>query len=191
MKSSMLKYRWFAMVALGAALAACGGYTTVTLGGAVSGLITSGLVLESLGATVAVPVDAKSYTFPAQIADDGKYAVTVKVQPPRLTCQVSGASGIATGISITTANVFCSVNRYALGGTINGLTAANLILTNGGDNLPVPAGSTTFTFGTTVQDGASYGVAVLQQPTNQTCVVTNGTKVMGSAPVTDVVVTCK
>jgi hypothetical protein len=141
--------------------------------------------------TVAVPVNATSYTFPNQIADDGKFAVTVKNQPPRLTCVVSGGTGLATGISINTANVFCTVNTYTVGGTISGLTGDNLILTNGGDNVTLAAGATTFVFGTQVQDGASYGVAVLQQPTNQTCQVANGTAVMGSTPVTNVVVTCK
>jgi len=194
MKDLLLKYRWFAALAMGAALAACGGYTAVNLGGSVTGLETAGLVLENMGATVAIPANAKLYVFPGQIPDDGKYAITVKNHPLQFTCSVSGANGIATGIAITSANVFCSRNTYTLGGTISGLTNDGLQLVNGSDDIlkTIAVGTTSFVFPKPVGDGISYTVGVVKQPLNgQTCTVQNGSRVMGSSKVDDVTVVCK
>lgn len=182
--------RWPAVAALTLGLAACGGYTTVDLGGEVTGLTTDGLVLANGNNTVSIPKDATSYKFPLQIDDQGPYEVTVQTQPPRLTCVVSNGKGNATGIAITNVNVSCTPNTYSLSGTVSNLTTDGLVLTNGGDTVSIPAGSNSFVFPTKVADGSVYGVAVLQQPNGQTCSVTNGTAVMGAADVTNVQVTC-
>ena len=196
-----LKVRLAAAAAAIVLVAACGGTTTVSLGGFVTGLITSGLVIKNLdGQTLAIPANASSYEFPGKIDDAGKYLVEIQTQPPRLTCYVSGGTGIATGIKIASANVFCSVNTYSLGGNVTGLTGANLQLSNGADTVIITApvanldGSipaAPFTFPAVVGDGFAYGVAVLVQPTGQTCTVKKGTALMGSAAVTDVLVECK
>ncbi|NEX63976.1 hypothetical protein [Noviherbaspirillum galbum] len=178
-------------IALVAGLAACGGYSSIDLGGSVVGLTTDGLVLANNGtSTVSIPANATSYKFPGAIGNYDAYNVTVQQQPPRLTCAVTGSAGTATGISVTWANVACVQNTYTLGGTVSGLTTDGLVLVNGGTTASVPANSTSFTFNVPVADGAAYGVAVLTQPAGQTCQVSNGTAIMGSANVTSVVVTC-
>ncbi|MFD2272237.1 hypothetical protein ACFS07_16625 [Undibacterium arcticum] len=48
------------LLALTVILSACGGYTTVDLGGSASGVTRDGLVLVNAGKTVAVPVNATS-----------------------------------------------------------------------------------------------------------------------------------
>lgn len=195
MNQFVLKYRLAAAAALVLGLAACGGNTTVSLGGTVNGLITSGLVLANGGQTVSIPANATSYVFPSEIDDASSYAITVQTQPPRLTCVVQSGSGVATGIKINAANVFCQVNTYSVGGTVNGLKTSGLILSNGANtlavNMPVaPATTTTFTMPFLVEDAATYGIVVKTQPTGQICTVSNGTAIMGAANVTNVVVNC-
>jgi hypothetical protein len=194
MKNSVMKWRACAALALLAALAACGGYTAVNLGGSVTGLVTSGLILANGDATVTVPANATTYVFPSQIDDHGRFNVVIKQQPARYTCFMSNGSGLATGIPITSANVFCNVNTYTVRGTISGLTASGLVLVNGEDKLAIDSTASEFTFVTKVSDGSVYGIAVLEQPSNpskQTCTVTNGTAFMGSANVTNVEVLCR
>ncbi|EGF33141.1 hypothetical protein IMCC9480_1082 [Oxalobacteraceae bacterium IMCC9480] len=182
-----------AALLLSCALAACGGYTTVNLGGAVAGLTTDGLVLANgTSSTVSIPANATIYTFPNQIDVNASYAITVQTQPARLTCGVTNSIGSASGIAITTANVVCVPNKYLLGGTIANLSGAGLVLTNGSDTVSPAAGAQSFTLPTTVADGTVYGVAVLTQPAGQTCSVVagTGTAVMGAGAVTSVQVSC-
>ena len=190
MKNSAMKWRLCAAATLVAALAACGGSTTVTLGGTVSGLVTTGLVLMNGTDTVAVPANATSYTFPAQIDNHGRFAVTVKAQPQRYTCYVAGGSGLATGLAITSANVYCDVNTFSLGGTITGMKSGGLTLVNGTDRLVIDANATTFVFANPVADGSVYSVAILANPAGQTCSVKNGTNKMDAVKVENVIVSC-
>ncbi len=81
---------------------------------------------------------------------------------------------------------------YTVGGTITGLVGTGLVLeNNGGDNLPVPVPGS-FTFAGNLSSGAVYSVTVAMQPSSpaQTCVVTNGSGIVGAANVTNVEVTC-
>ena len=190
MKSFSPVARLLAAVALLAGLAACGGYSSISIGGNVIGLTTDGLVLANGTNTVTVPANATSYTFPQQIGNYAAYSVSIQTQPARLTCVVGNNVGTASGVDINWINVTCAPNTFTLGGTVTGLTGAGLRLTNGSDTVDVAAGATTFTFPTKVPDGSVYGVAVLQQPSGQTCTVTNGTATMGPADVATVQVTC-
>lgn len=80
-----------------------------------------------------------------------------------------------------------------VGGTISGLKGLGLVLrNNGGDDLVVAPGSTTFTFPTRLAFGQPYAVAVRSQPGTppQSCSVGNGSGQVGNGDVTGVVVTC-
>jgi hypothetical protein len=82
---------------------------------------------------------------------------------------------------------------YTIGGTISGLSGSDLVLQdNGGNDLTVGAGATSFTFTTPIATGDAYSVTVLTQPSNppQTCAVTNGSGTMASTRVTNVAVPC-
>ena len=112
------------VLALAGALAACGGYTSVKLGGRVFNLTTDGLVLANGNDTVAIPANASSYVFPGQIDTHGSFAVTIQSQPARATCGLNNASGTATGVDVTYVDVVCGPNTYTLGGTISGVTTS-------------------------------------------------------------------
>ncbi|MCB1200942.1 MAG: DUF1554 domain-containing protein [Leptospiraceae bacterium] len=80
---------------------------------------------------------------------------------------------------------------YTIGGSITGLSAAGLLLqNNSGDNLTVANGATSFTFATTISDGASYSVTVQTQPTGLSCAVTNGSGTVASANITNISISC-
>lgn len=68
-----------------------------------------------------------------------------------------------------------NIDQYTIGGTIGGLAANGLALAlNGGANLVIAAGATSFTFPGTLAYGTTYDVTVATQPTGQTCSVGNG-----------------
>jgi hypothetical protein len=85
-----------------------------------------------------------------------------------------------------------STPTYSVGGKVAGLAGSGLELSDsGGDHLQVSANGF-FTIATAVAPGAGYSVSVTTQPQNplQTCLVQNGSGIMGSAPITNVSVTC-
>jgi N-acetylneuraminic acid mutarotase len=164
--------------------------TTYTIGGTISGLSGSGLVLQNNGGNnLQVSSTQTTFTFTTAVASGAAYAVTVLTQPSAQTCSVTNGSGTATA-NITNVQITC-VSGYAIGGTVSGLSGAGLVLQdNGGDNLTI-ASNGGFTFATTVAIGGAYAVTVLTQPSNplQTCTVTNGSGT-ANADITSVQVTC-
>jgi large repetitive protein len=168
--------------------------TTYTIGGTVSGLSGSGLVLQNNGGNnLSVAAGATSFTFSTPIPAGSTYNVTVLTQPsnPAQTCTVTNGSGTANG-NVTNIQVTCTSTTYTIGGSVSGLSGSGLVLQdNGGNNLTVAAGATSFTFSTPIPAGSTYNVTVLTQPSNpaQTCVVTNGSGT-ANGNVTNVQVTC-
>lgn len=171
-------------------LAACGGYTGLTLGGSVSGLTNSGLVLANGSDTASVPANATSYAFPNQVDVGSNFHVTIKSQPQHMTCVIADITGTVGTTATSNINIACVQNSYTVGGTISGLTAEGSVLINGTDSLTIAANATAFTMPSKVADGSVYGITVLTQPTGLNCTVANGTAYMGAAAVTNVQVTC-
>jgi len=147
-----------------------------TIGGTVSGLAGSGLVLLDNGSD-SLPVTSNSFTFPTPLASGATYSVTISSQPsnPAQNCKVTNGNGTATA-NVTSVQVTCTtIVFYTIGGTVSGLasnTQVNL-LDNGGDLLPITANGP-FTFATSIASGNSYSVSISSQPFNAKCVVTNG-----------------
>jgi len=160
-----------------------------SVGGAITGLTETGLVLQDNGGdNLAVGSSAASYTFAAQVASGGAYSVAVLAQPLGEHCTVTNGSGTATA-NVTNVNVAC-IQAYTINGTVSGLTAAGLVLQdNGGSNLTVSANSSSFSFAAPVLSGGAYSVTVFTQPANQSCTVANGSGT-GVANVTNVNVVC-
>ena len=173
------------------------------LGGNITGLSSSGLILRNNGGDDKTILSADtSYTFSTQLTAGTNYTVTVLTQPSNSNCLVSNASTTmpaynmpdATGPNV---DVTCSPantvgGTAAGGGGITGLTGTGLVLQNGGgDNyLVTPAGGTIdFTFNTPVIDG-SYIVSILTQPNGQSCTVTNPNVTVSGVPINDVAITC-
>jgi hypothetical protein len=81
---------------------------------------------------------------------------------------------------------------YSVGGSVSGLSGSGLQLQNDSGAPLSVSGNGAFTFTTQVGSGSSYAVTIAAQPVNpaQTCVVTNGSGMVGSADVTGVDVSC-
>ncbi len=165
---------------------------TYDIGGTVTGLTGSGLVLEDNGGDnlpLAPGGGSFSYTFATPIAAGSPYAVTVLDQPAGQYCTVSNGTGTVAGSAVTNANVNC-VNTYSVGGTLSGLTTGSLVLQdNHGSNLTLTVNGS-FSFTTPVADGSTYDVTVLTQPAGQDCTVTGGSGTVGAGNVTTVSVIC-
>ncbi len=166
--------------------------TPYTLGGTVSGLTGTGLVLQNDGGNnLSVDAGATSFTFLEPIAGGSTYSVTVLTQPssPAQNCLVANGSGTANA-NVSNVQVTCTIVTYTIGGVVSGLTGTGLVLQdNGGDNLSVSANGQ-FTFATALQSGANYNVTVFAQPAGQICSATSNSGTVTTAAVTTVVVMC-
>jgi hypothetical protein len=162
---------------------------TVTIGGTVTNLVGTGLVLQNNGANNLSVDSSGNFTFAGTVSSGSTYSVTVMAQPSGQSCTVTNGTGTATSnvTSVTVACTFTSAT-YTVGGTVSGLTAGGLFLQNGSDQLGISQNGT-FTFPTPVNSGSSYNVTVLSQPNGQTCTVSSGSGT-ATATVTNVSVTC-
>ncbi|MGA7218475.1 MAG: hypothetical protein WBX38_09180 [Candidatus Sulfotelmatobacter sp.] len=164
---------------------------TYTIGGTISGLTSSGLVLQDNGGdnlTVVSGVNTFNFVTPIQAGDT--YAVTVFTQPAGETCTVSNADGTANA-NVTNVAVACttvSTPTYTIGGTVSGLTGTIVLQDNLTNNLSLTANGA-FTFSAAIPSGGAYSVSVLTQPAGQNCTVSNGSGT-ATANVTNVAVTC-
>jgi predicted GH43/DUF377 family glycosyl hydrolase len=162
-----------------------------TIGGTISSLTASGLVLANGTDTVSPAANATSFVFPTALASGASYSVTVKAQPNGLTCSVTDGSGTVGSIDVMNVQVACAASGdYTIAGTISGLTASGLMLADGTDTVSPAANATSFVFPTALANGASYSVTVSAQPSGETCTVTNGSGTVPSSNVTNVQVTC-
>ena len=178
-------------------LSGCGGgvsggfSATHTIGGSISGLASSGLVLTDNGAdSLMVPSGAITFTFAQALTAGSTYDVTVATQPSGETCTVASGTGTVTG-NVTTVSVTCAAGAsYAVGGTVSGLTASGLVLQlNGANDLSIASGASTFTFPTVLRSGAAYTVTEEMPPSGETCTVASSTgTILGN--VTNVSVSC-
>src|SRR5712691_7526596 len=135
---------------------------TYTIGGTVTGLSGTGLVLQlNGGSNLTVAANAATFTFATALGGSATYAVTVSAQPtgPSQTCAVANGSGTVGSVNVASVSVTCTTNSFTVGGTVSGLTGAGLVLqNNGGSNLSVSAGATTFTFTAPILSGTTYAV---------------------------------
>ena len=165
-----------------------------TVGGSVSGLSGSGLVLQNNGGED-LPITADgNFTFSPQ--DDGTaYSVTVATQPSDLsqTCTVTNGDGTLATANVTDVEVTCETNSFTVGGTVSGLEGEGLVLQNDGEDDITITDNGSFAFPTALLDGSSYAVTILTQPGNpsQTCSITNDTGTLAGADITDVQLACE
>lgn len=165
-----------------------------TIGGTVTGLGGSGLVLQKNGSDDLAIASNGSFTFETEQASGTAYEVTVAAQPadPSQTCTVADGSATVGGANVRNVRVTCATDSFAISGAVSGLLGAGLILqNNGGDDVRVESDGG-FAFPTAVASAAAYNVTVRTQPSNptQACTVTNGTGTVGGADIVDIAVSC-
>jgi hypothetical protein len=167
--------------------------SSFAVGGNVTGLLGSGLVLEDNSGDDLALGASGSFTFATMVASANAFSVTVKTQPssPTQACVVTGGSGIVGSGNIASIVVNCQTGTFTVGGAISGLGGTIVLQNNGGGALALNANGT-FAFATPVASGAAYAITVLTQPTSpsQSCVVTSGTGTVAGAAATSVRVVC-
>lgn len=164
----------------------------VTIGGTITGLAGSGLVLQNnAGDNLARNADG-AFTFATSIASGTNYAVTVKSQPanPVQVCTVSAGSGTATA-NVANVAIACQRDSFAIGGTISGVAQALVLQLNGANDY-TSSTTGTFTFAAVVQGGKAYDVTIKTQPASPAlpCTIANGSGTVGDAPVTNIEIHC-
>ncbi len=167
---------------------------TYTIGGTVSGLLGSGLVLVNNGLDNLSISSDSSFSFTTAVADGQGFNVTVAAHPSNLdqTCVVSNGNGTVSGANVIDVSVVCTTNSYTIGGNVSGLLGSGMVLqNNAGDDLPVNADGS-FSFTTAITDGSSYAVTIASQPAapTQACMVVNASGTLAGSNASDVSVIC-
>lgn len=160
------------------------------VGGSITGLATSGLVLSNGSDSVSPVSGASIFTFPTRLASGTSYAVTVSAQPAGAICSVGNASGVLRAAPVTDVAVTCAPSAFQIGGIVAGLTSAGLKLANGADVLAVPSGALSFAFPSFVASGGTYSVSVVSQPSGLNCSLASGAGTVSTAAISNVQITC-
>lgn len=81
---------------------------------------------------------------------------------------------------------------FVVGGRIDGLSNQGLVLQlDGGNDLPVASGATSFSFPNSISYGTEYKVTIKTQPEHMTCSVANPTGSAGHTTSINVVIGCQ
>src|SRR5438445_11816167 len=91
-----------------------------TVGGSVSGLTASGLVLRNNGGDDLSISANGSFTFATALANGSAYSVTVQTQPNGQNCSVSNGAGTVSGANVTNVAVACSPAQGGIHASGNG-----------------------------------------------------------------------
>ncbi len=175
-----------------------------TVGGTVSGLDGSGLVLASnTGETLHVSGNG-SFTFKTTFPAGSPYYVLVLAQPgtPTQTCLATNSAGTVQNGNVTGITVACQDKAAGtddtIGGVVIGLTGSGLVLQNvwpmgppGADTITV-AKDGTFVFPTALPSGTHYNVSILSPPINpnEDCAVLNGQGTTADSDIVNVGIVC-
>ncbi len=84
---------------------------TYTVGGTISGLTASGLVLlDNGGDATTVSANATQFTMNTGVAYGSAYAITVQTPPAGLVCSVSNGTGTVGAADVTSVSIACASN---------------------------------------------------------------------------------
>lgn len=201
-----------------------------SVGGTVSGLRGSGLVLRLAPADLASPAvigapdlgealaisSNGAFVFPTPFPSQLRYRVSVQTQPsnPGQTCTLANGLGLMGEVDVTDVQVNCETQRFTVGGRVEGLLGAGLVLGIDPPSLLVPAEPSSgsarlvpqpdlaetlaigsngaFTFPVPRASGSRYSISVATQPSapDQVCWVAYDSGTVIDRAVSDVQVTC-
>ncbi len=163
---------------------------TYTIGGTVSGL-SGTVVLQDNGADNLSVSGNGTFTFPHLALGRPGLQRHRGHQAHRSSSARSPAGpGTVGSANVANVSVTCITPTISIGGSVSQeLSGTIFIQDNGGDNLSVSSNGT-FTFPSLLATGETYDVTVVTNPTSQQCAVSNGSGTVGTANVTNILVTC-
>jgi len=148
-----------------------------TVGGTVSGLTGSGLVLKNNGGDdLSIAADG-SFTFASKIADGNTYAVTVGTQPSGQTCVLTNPSGTISGANVTNVAVQCGTpgSLDATFGTGGIITTSIGTSNDWGEDIAMQTDGKIVVAGSTFGIGSNSDFAVARYNTDGSLDTTFGT----------------
>ncbi|MRW86912.1 hypothetical protein GJ698_22855 [Pseudoduganella sp. FT26W] len=80
--------------------------------------------------------------------------------------------------------------QFVVQGVVSNLNNNGLVLLNGGEQLTVPSGATSFAFSKQISYGTDYNITIQKQPDHMTCVVSAGTGSAGYNVAIQALVSC-
>jgi hypothetical protein len=159
-----------------------------TIGGTVSGLTSSGLVLADTFSAGYLTVTSNGvFTLPNTLTFGLQYNVTVLTQPLGQNCTVTNGSGNAAA-NVTNILVICTAGTYTIGGIVKGLTGPMTLDDGLGHSLVITTNGA-FVFNASYPYGGGTYYITASSPT-QTCTVANAVGTI-TANVTNVSVNCE
>lgn len=161
-----------------------------TVGGTVSGLTGTGLVLQNNGGDDLGMAADGGFTFFTPVVSGTNYTVTVKTQPGGQVCSVSNGNGTVSSAAISNVSVLC-VAAYSVGGTVRGIASGKsaVLKNNGSDDITV-ASDGSFNFPAKLVDATSYNVTINTLPAGEVCAETYGSDRIRSEDVSHISVIC-
>ncbi len=165
------------------------------IGGSVTGLAGSGLVLALNGSAESLPIAADGpFAFTTAITMGETFAVTVAAQPsqPQQSCVVINGSGTVGATDVSNVVVHCgAAATYTVGGSVSGLAPGGSIslAINGGNALTLAANGA-YVFAPRFAPGDGYLVELTAQPEGQHCTLGHASGTIAGADVSDVDVNC-
>lgn len=168
--------------------------TSFGVGGTVSGLSGTGLVLRNNNTDdLSVPANG-AFEFATPVQRSGRYEVTVATQPtnPTQTCSIVGGAGTAVDGDVSNVAVVCSSAAHRVGGRVTGLAGGStLILELDGQRVEV-RDNVQYQFPTALASGTAYNatVGLSANSPDQACTLANFTGTVANAEVTNINVNC-
>jgi hypothetical protein len=166
---------------------------SVTIGGNVTGLVGSGLVLQNNSSDDKPIAAAGEFTFDTPLQPGEPYDVTVFTQPEGQICSVFNGSGSVPDEDVTNVFVDCvdEPDPVTIGGEVFGLASDSvLLLQNNETDYLLMLENGEFNFEDSLMPGDSYDVSVFFVDPEQICSVPNGSGVAPDVNVTNVAVAC-
>ena len=165
---------------------------TQLISGNITGLVDSKtvkLVNTANNETLVINTNG-TFKFTTPLYPGTNYEITITQQPDKQLCTIKNGSGvIKTGTDVTDISVDC-VDTYVLNVTVAGLSGANLVLQNNGqDDLEIPNDGI-FTFSQFLTDSSNYVISISNSPPEQNCMLDNGGGTINGSDVTNVVIRC-
>lgn len=165
-----------------------------TVGGSVSGLEGTGLVLRLNDGNDLLITSNGPFAFSTALLNDTSFTATVFAQPtnPSQECTLANGSGTIAGANVANLEVTCVTRSFTVGGTVSGLAGTGLaVRLNGTQDLPI-MGNGSFTFPTALPSGTSYTLTFVAQPVGpvQVCTASNVSGTVRDENITSIAVSC-
>jgi len=170
----------------------CTSIPLYTVGGTVTGLNGTGMVLQNGSELLSVSANG-AFQFQQTLRSGQTYAVSVQTNPssPAQMCTVSGSSGTIVSDNVTTVTVNCS-DAFTVGGAVAGLAGSGLQVLLNGSYLTSITANGSYSFPALLLNGDAYSVSIVSQPLlpSQTCTLTGGSGVIAGADITSASISC-